>query len=134
MHIAGTVVTFGLIFLSLCALDVSLLRTMRTSLLLALALSFSSTVFAVKALEESGEMGALRGRVAVGILIMQDLIAVIFLTASTGKVPSWISLGLLVGAARASSDDGMVDGAIGPWRAHHSLRAVSSGGARLERL
>ena len=42
-------------------------------------------------------MGALHGRVAVGILIMQDLIAVMFLTASTGKVPSWISLGLLVG-------------------------------------
>jgi glutathione-regulated potassium-efflux system ancillary protein KefC len=99
MHIAGTVVTFGLIFLSLSALDVSLFGslTMWTSLLLALALSFSSTVFAVKALEESGEMGALHGRVAVGILIMQDLIAVMFLTASTGKVPSWISLGLLVG-------------------------------------
>jgi glutathione-regulated potassium-efflux system ancillary protein KefC len=99
MHIAGTVVTFGLIFLSLCALDVSLFGslTIWTSLLMALALSFSSTVFAVKALEESGEMGALHGRVAVGILIMQDLIAVMFLTASTGKVPSWISLGLLVG-------------------------------------
>ena len=60
-------------------------------------MSFSSTVFAVKALEESGEMGALHGRVAVGILIMQDLIAVMFLTASTGKLPSWMSLGLLVG-------------------------------------
>ena len=99
LHIAGTVVTFGLIFLSLCALGVSLFGslTIWTSLLLALALSFSSTVFAVKALEESGEMGALHGRVAVGILIMQDLIAVMFLTASTGKLPSWMSLGLLVG-------------------------------------
>ena len=99
LHIAGTVVTFGLIFLSLGALGVSLFGslTIWTSLLLALALSFSSTVFAVKALEESGEMGALHGRVAVGILIMQDLIAVMFLTASTGKLPSWMSLGLLVG-------------------------------------
>ena len=59
MHIAGTVVTFGFIFLSLCALDVSLFGslTMWTSLLLALALSFSSTVFAVKALEEATKWG-----------------------------------------------------------------------------
>jgi glutathione-regulated potassium-efflux system ancillary protein KefC len=99
LHIAGTVVTFGLIFLSFCAIGVSLFGSLSvwTSLLLALVLSFSSTVFAVKALQESGEMGALHGRVAVGILIMQDLIAVMFLTASTGKLPSWMSIGLLVG-------------------------------------
>ena len=57
-------------------------------LLIAFALSFSSTVFAVKILEEKGEMSSLHGRVAIGILIMQDVIAVIFLTASTGKLPS----------------------------------------------
>jgi glutathione-regulated potassium-efflux system ancillary protein KefC len=99
LHIAGTVVSFGLIFVGLCALGVSLFGslTIWTSLLLALVLSFSSTVFAVKALQESGEAGALHGRVAVGILIMQDLIAVMLLTASTGKLPSWMSIGLLVG-------------------------------------
>ena len=52
-------------------------------------MSFSSTVVAVKALQESGEVGALHGRVAVEILIMQDLVAVMFLTASTGKLPSY---------------------------------------------
>ena len=99
LHIVGTVVVFGSIFLSLSALGVSLFGslTIWSSLLLALALSFSSTVFAVKALQESGEMGALHGRVAVGILIMQDLVAVMFLTASTGKLPSWMSIGLLAG-------------------------------------
>lgn len=59
--------------------------------LIAFALSFSSTVFAVKFLEERGEMSALHGRVAVGILIMQDLMAVFFLTLSKGEFPSaWV--------------------------------------------
>jgi glutathione-regulated potassium-efflux system ancillary protein KefC len=61
----------------------------RTAFLLAFALSFSSTVFAVKALDENGDLGASHGRVAIGILVMQDVIAVLFLTVSTGKVPSW---------------------------------------------
>ena len=60
----------------------------KLSLLIAFALSFSSTVFAVKILEEKGEMASLHGRVAIGILIIQDIIAVIFITASTGKLPS----------------------------------------------
>ncbi len=67
------------------------------SLTLAFALSFSSTVFAVKVLEEQGEMSALYGRVAIGILIIQDILAVFFLTFSTGKVPSWWALLLVVG-------------------------------------
>jgi len=63
--------------------------------LIAFALSFSSTVFAVKVQEESGETSALHARVAIGILIVQDIFAIIFLTASTGKVPSPWALGLL---------------------------------------
>lgn len=58
------------------------------SLLIAFALSFSSTVFVVKVLEENGEMTSLHGRIAIGILIMQDLAAVVFLAISTGKWPS----------------------------------------------
>ncbi len=59
-----------------------------TSLLLAFALSFSSTVFAVKILEENGRMNSLNGRTAIGVLIIQDIVAVVYLTLSTGKVPS----------------------------------------------
>ena len=63
----------------------------RSAFLLAFALSFSSTVFAIKALSENGDLGSMHGRVAIGILVMQDVIAVLFLTASTGKVPSlWV--------------------------------------------
>ena len=67
-------------------------------LLVAFALSFSSTVFAVKVLEERGEMTSLQGRIAIGVLIMQDLLAVVFLVLSAGKLPSpWaIFLGLLI--------------------------------------
>ena len=69
--------------------------TFQQALLLGFALSFSSTVFAVKSLEESGDMGAMHGRIAIGMLIMQDILAVLFLTFSTGKVPSLWSIALL---------------------------------------
>lgn len=59
-----------------------------TAMLLAFGLSFSSTVFAVKVLEQNGRMDSLNGRTSIGILIVQDLIAVVFLTISAGKMPS----------------------------------------------
>ena len=62
--------------------------------LIGFALSFSSTVFAVKVLEEKGEMNALHGHAAIGILIMQDLMAVFFLTVSKGEFPSPWAFGL----------------------------------------
>ena len=64
--------------------------------LLGFALSFSSTVFAVKVLEERSEMGSLYGRIAIGILVMQDVFAVAFLSASSGKLPSIWALGLVL--------------------------------------
>ncbi|MFT4900885.1 MAG: glutathione-regulated potassium-efflux system ancillary protein KefC [Lentimonas sp.] len=67
-----------------------------TALLVAFALSFSSTVFAVKSLDESGDMGAMHGRIAIGMLIMQDILAVLFLTFSTGKIPSLWAIPLLL--------------------------------------
>ena len=66
------------------------------ALLIAFALSFSSTVFAVKCLGDSGDMGAMHGRIAIGVLIMQDIIAVLFLTFSTGKLPTLWAVPLLV--------------------------------------
>jgi len=47
-------------------------------------------------LEEKGEMKSLHGQIAIGILIMQDLAAVVFLAASTGKTPSYWALLLLL--------------------------------------
>jgi len=97
IHMLITVIVFGAGLYGLALSGVPLFNELdfRLSLLLAFALSFSSTVFAVKVLEERGEMGAFHGRVSIGILIMQDVIAVIFLTASTGKIPSLWALVLL---------------------------------------
>jgi glutathione-regulated potassium-efflux system ancillary protein KefC len=64
--------------------------------LLAFSLSFSSTVCIVKILEESGEIKTRHGKLAIGVLIMQDIIAVLFLVIATGNVPSIWSLLLLL--------------------------------------
>jgi predicted Kef-type K+ transport protein len=66
-----------------------------TILVLGFALAFSSTVFAVKVLEGKGDMSAFYGRIAIGILIMQDLFAVLYLSASEGKIPSIWALSIL---------------------------------------
>ncbi len=67
------------------------------SLAIAFALSFSSTVFVVKVLEEKGQSASLHGQIAVGILIVQDLAAVVFLAASTGNWPNhWALLVLAI--------------------------------------
>ena len=58
------------------------------SLALGLALSFSSTVFAVKALEDRGAQRTRHGRIALGVLIIQDLVAVAFLATATDARPS----------------------------------------------
>jgi glutathione-regulated potassium-efflux system ancillary protein KefC len=70
--------------------------TLQTSLLIAFALSFSSTVFAVKVIEGKKEMSSRHAAAAIGILIMQDIIAVVFLATSTGKIPSVWAVPLLV--------------------------------------
>lgn len=69
--------------------------TWQSATLIAFALSFSSTVCVIKVLEESGESKTRHGRLAIGILVMQDVFAVIFLVAATGKLPSVWALGLL---------------------------------------
>ena len=63
---------------------------------IAFGLSFSSTVYAVKVLEDKGDMSALYGKVAIGILVMQDIFAVIFLAVSEGKYPSLWALTVLL--------------------------------------
>lgn len=62
---------------------------------LAFALSFSSTVLAIKLFEERGESAAFYASIAIGILVVQDVLAVIYLVASSGKLPSIWALALL---------------------------------------
>lgn len=88
IHTALTVVLLacGVFALGVTGLSFFAGLDLRLALLVGFALSFSSTVFAVKILEEKAESASLHGRVMIGILIMQDLFAAAFL--SLGKTPS----------------------------------------------
>ncbi len=66
-----------------------------TAGIIGFVVSFSSTVCAVKILEEKGEIKAVHGQVAIGILIIQDIAAVVFVSLAAGKTPSWWVLSLL---------------------------------------
>lgn len=62
--------------------------TFAQSALVGFALSFSSTVCTIKVLEDNSELKTKHSDLAIGILIVQDIVAVGFLIAATGKMPS----------------------------------------------
>jgi glutathione-regulated potassium-efflux system ancillary protein KefC len=97
VHLGVVVVVFGsgLYLLGLLGLPLFAGLNVGEAALVAFALSFSSTVFAVKTFEDKGEMSSRHGKIAIGFLIMQDIFAVLFLAFSTGKVPSVWAVGLL---------------------------------------
>ena len=99
LHMLITVIVFGVGIWILRAAGTPYFNMLSwsTALMVAFALSFSSTVFAVKVFESKREMPSRHGTTAIGILIMQDIIAVVFLAASTGKVPSAWAAALIVG-------------------------------------
>ncbi len=96
-HMTVSTVALGGVAFLLGTLGVPLFDALdlRGAALVGFALSFSSTVFAVKFLEERDDVTSLYGRVAIGVLVVQDLIAVVFLAASEGKPPSPWALALL---------------------------------------
>ncbi|QWC84320.1 cation:proton antiporter [Nocardioidaceae bacterium] len=73
----------------------------RTLLVIGFALAFSSTVLVVTVLEDQSSSRSRYGRTAVGILVIQDIAAVLFLTLAEGSPPSpWaVLLPLLLPAA-----------------------------------
>ena len=73
---------FGLLVLLLSYFGLSGLAGIETesALVIGFALSFSSTVFAIKTLEDRGEVTSFHGNLSIGILFMQDVVAVVFLT------------------------------------------------------
>ncbi|MGB5854300.1 MAG: cation:proton antiporter family protein [Oceanisphaera sp.] len=97
-HIVLSTLLFTLVLLGIKTIGFSLAMELewRQAVLMGFALSFSSTVFAVKVLEERSDMSTFYGRIAIGVLVMQDLFAVAFLTISKGQVPSLWALSLLV--------------------------------------
>lgn len=97
LHMIIWVIVCGATFLFLSSLGVGYFTKLdfTSCLLISFALSFSSTVCVVKILEENGEIRTRHGKVAVGILVMQDIFAVFYLVVATGKTPSIWALGLL---------------------------------------
>ena len=66
--------------------------SLEKALLISIALTFSSTVLVAKILEEKKELKAFHGRIAIGILIMQDLLALLVMSISKGVAPSYWAL------------------------------------------
>ena len=97
LHAALTTAVIGALLLGVGALGLPLAAGLSAgqAALVGFAFSFSSTVFAVKALEERNEADSLQGRIALGILVVQDIFAVVFLTLAvdplrpSGRHPWW---------------------------------------------
>jgi predicted Kef-type K+ transport protein len=64
--------------------------------MLGASFAFSSTVLAAIVLEPRGELRAFHGRTAIGILVVQDIVAVAILAAGETAAPSPYALALLV--------------------------------------
>src|SRR6056297_3429367 len=82
LHFAISVVVFAPGLFYFMEMDWS------TALLLAIALSFSSTVLAAKLLESKRELAVFHGRTAIGVLIVQDVIALVVLAIWSGQTPN----------------------------------------------
>lgn len=97
IHMTSMTLLLTVFILALATTGLPLFRDVdgSTALLIGFALSFSSTVFAVKILDEMGTTSAGPGRLAIGVLIVQDIAAVAFLAASTGKLPGVWALALI---------------------------------------
>ncbi|MEM7366285.1 MAG: cation:proton antiporter [Pseudomonadota bacterium] len=63
---------------------------------LAFALSFSSTVFAVKMFDDRGETSSFHATLTIGVLVIQDILAVAYLVLSSGQWQWSMLLVLLV--------------------------------------
>jgi Kef-type K+ transport system, predicted NAD-binding component len=97
LHMGAVSLFIGAVVLGLSYTGLPLLSdlSLGTALLIGFAMSFSSTVFAVKVLDELGANNARHGQVAIGVLVVQDIAAVVFIAASMGKLPSPWALGLV---------------------------------------
>ncbi len=94
---AVSTLAFAGLLMSLGALSLPLVSDLdlQTAVIVAFALSFCSTVFAIKALERVNETASLAGRIAIGVLVLQDIFAVVFLVMIQPGLPSpWAMLAI----------------------------------------
>lgn len=88
LHLLVVAGLFGLVF-------VLQDKQITGGLVLGVSLAFSSTVLAVKVLEDNRELASFHGRTVMGILILQDLVAVGMLAVVGARTPSPWALELL---------------------------------------
>lgn len=95
----GTISTFGGIFLSAILFGIGFLTGKAfglegiQALYIGLFLMFSSTMVVIKILSDRGELDTLHGRIVLGILLIQDILAIIALfTLSAFTGFEWITL------------------------------------------
>lgn len=88
LGVSVVLITGLLLTLGLAGMAMLTALSWHTVATIAFALSFSSTVFAVKIFEERGETRAEHALIAIGILIVQDLCAVVYLLTASGEWPS----------------------------------------------
>ncbi|MDG1461786.1 MAG: cation:proton antiporter [Luminiphilus sp.] len=96
VHMAVSQGLLLLLLIGLAQVFPALHLSMTGAAVIAFALTFSSTVFVIQTLQERGELQSNHAILAIGILVVQDLVAVSFLAVTTGKVPSIYALGLLI--------------------------------------
>lgn len=66
------------------------------AIFVGIGLGFSSTVLSAKALEAKNELDAFHGRVAMGVLIFQDIVATVLLAFTGTETPEPYAIGLLL--------------------------------------
>ncbi|KUJ80154.1 cation:proton antiporter [Ruegeria profundi] len=91
-------VIFTTVFGFLIALALGL--DARTAIYVAIALTFSSTIIIVKLLSDKREIDALHGRIALGFLIVQDIVVVVAMIALSA---------IGVGGAAAEGDNAVTE-------------------------
>ncbi|MEO9787239.1 MAG: cation:proton antiporter, partial [Aurantimonas coralicida] len=95
--IAAMVISFGLMAISEA--------TLAEAIILGFIIALSSTVVAMKMLEDIGELRQEPGRIAVAVLIAQDLAVVPMLIVATSlggeEAVSWVDVGLKIAVAVA---------------------------------
>jgi predicted Kef-type K+ transport protein len=88
IHLIISTIVFTLVL-------VALRLPLPAAALIAIGLSFSSTVLTAKSLDARGELDSYHGRLAIGILILQDVVAVLLLAVAGDGAPSWWAIALL---------------------------------------
>ncbi|MBF0208584.1 MAG: cation:proton antiporter, partial [Oligoflexia bacterium] len=98
LHLSLLTTIYVSFFLFFAALNIDEFKQLDKwgMLLIAFAFSFSSTVYAVKVLEDKGELTSFYGTMAIGILVIQDIFAVMYMVITSGVSPSLWALSIPV--------------------------------------